>query len=181
MRTEIISRNYKANDKLRDIIEKKIAKFDKYFKNDAKAKVVMSEIGHDKYTMEVTIEFDKLFVRSEVTTPNMYDNIDIVLPKIESQIRKSRHKITNKLKTNVEFNEEVLYEVNIAETEDKDKIGKLARVKKFELSIVSPEDAIHEMELLGHNFFVFLNGETGKVAVIYKRDDGDYGMLDPQY
>lgn len=179
MRTEIISRNYKVSEKLKNIIEKKIEKFDKYFNSDAKAKVVLSEAGHDKYTMEVTIEFDRLFVRSEVTTPNMYDNIDLVLPKIENQVRKSKDKIKNKLNTNVVFNDEVLYEVN--KEEEAKPIGKIARVKKFDLSITTPEDAIHEMELLGHSFYLFLNGETGSVCLLYKRDDGDYGMLDPQY
>jgi len=179
MRIEFVSKNYKLSDKLKEIIEKKIARFDKYFKKDARAKVVLSQVGLDKYTMEITIDFDSTKVRSEVTTPNMYDNIDLVLPKIENQIRKGRNRIRSKLNTALEFNGDVIYEEN-KEQEDTPK-GKIARMKKFELAVVSPEDAILEMELLGHSFFIFLNGNTGKVALVYKRDNGDYGLLEPEY
>ncbi|MGI6213727.1 MAG: ribosome hibernation-promoting factor, HPF/YfiA family [Christensenellales bacterium] len=179
MRIEFVNKNYKLSSKLKELIEKKIARFDKYFKNDAKAKVVLSEVGHDKYTMEVTIDFDSTKVRSEVTSDNMYDNIDLVLPKIENQIRKGRNRIRGKLNAALETDGDALYEINneIAEAPK----GKIVRMKKFELSVISPEDATLEMELLGHTFYVFLNGETGKVAVVYKRDNGDYGLLEPEY
>lgn len=178
MRTEFVIKNYKLSDKLKELIEKKIARFEKYFKKEAKAKVVLSEVGRDKYTMEITIEFDSTLVRSEVTTANMYDNIDLVLPKIESQLRKGRTRIKNKLNPIIDL-EETIYEIN-KEQENVPR-GKIARLKKFELSVIAPEDAVGEMELLGHTFYIFLNGETGKVAVVYKRDKGDYGLLEPEY
>jgi len=129
--------------------------------------------------MEITIDFDSTIVRSEVTTPNMYDNIDLVLPKIENQIRKGRNRIRGKLNTALEFNGDTIYEQN---KEQEEAIqGKIARIKKFELSVLSAEDATLQMELLGHSFFIFLNGETGKVAVVYKRDNGGYGLLEPEY
>lgn len=179
MRIEFVSKNYKLADKLKELIEKKIARFDKYFKRQARAKVVLSQVGNDKYTMEITIDCNSTMVRSEVTTPNMYDNIDLVLPKIENQIRKGRNRIRSKLNAGFDFSGDVIYEVN-KEQEDTPK-GKIVRMKKFELAVISPEDAILEMELLGHSFFIFMNGNTGKVALVYKRDNGDYGLLEPEY
>ena len=99
MRIEIIARNYKLTDNLEEIINKKMEKFSRYFEDDALAKIFLKETGKERYVMEVTIFFGNNMVRSEVSSDNMYKNIDLALPKIEGQIRKHRTKL-GKLKKN---------------------------------------------------------------------------------
>ena len=117
-------------------------------------------------------------MRSEVTSDNMYDNIDIVLPKIERQIVKYRKRFDNKLRK--EAFEAPIYEKN-EEIDNKTVSGKLVKEKKFEIAMTTVSNAIEEMELLDHNFYVFMNEETEKVCVVYKRNDGNYGLILPEY
>ena len=107
MRIEIIARNYKLTDNLEEIINKKMEKFSRYFEDDALAKIFLKETGKERYVMEVTIFFGNNMVRSEVSSDNMYKNIDLALPKIEGQIRKHRTKL-GKLKKNA-LEEEAMY------------------------------------------------------------------------
>ena len=105
----------------------------------------------------------------------MNENIDVVLPKLERQILKYRDKISSKVKKGA-FETPSIYEQSKDET--KPKIGK---VKKFDVSVTTVENAAEEMELLAHDFYVFINGETNKVNVLYKRTDGDLGLIEPEY
>ena len=100
MRIEIATKNYKPTDHLKQIIEKKISKFDKYFSQEASAKVMLSASGqqNNRHTMEITLKSGSISVRSEVTSDNMYDNIDIILPKIERQIVKHRKKFESRFR-----------------------------------------------------------------------------------
>lgn len=181
MRIEIITKNFKAKDTLKDLLEKKIAKFDKYFRKEAVAKVRLSGIGNGKFSMEITIVADGTHIRSEFTSENMYDNIDIILPKIERQIAKYRKKFENRLNKDA-FNEPFIYDSNaVQEDELKTKPPKLVKTKNFELSMMSVEGAVEEMDLIGHNFYVFINADDEKVSVLYKRNDGDYGLISPEY
>lgn len=181
MRIEIVSKNFKPNDNFKELIHKKISKFDKYFKKEPTAKVLLSILGTNKFVMELTLIADNMRVRSEVTSNNMFDNIDVILPKIERQIAKYRTKFENRLKK--EAFEKSIYKSNenLFTDAESTKFGKLVRRKNFEIEKSSVESAIEEMELLEHNFFVFLNSETEKVCVVYKRNDGDYGLLAPEY
>lgn len=176
MRIELTTKGYNEGNRLVSVIEKKLAKLDKYLDNDAEARVKLSTVGGDKFTMEVTIFSQGEIVRAEVTTANMYDNIDILLPKLEKQITKFRSRQSGKSKKKVAF-----AEAPIDAPEEVSRYGKVVREKKFDISIITVEDAIEEMELLDHNFYVFVNAETNKVSVVYKRLDGDYGLITPEY
>ncbi len=178
MRIEIFSKNYKPRDNMKELLEKKISKFDKYFHKEATAKVRLSMSGPEKHTMEITLGSDNMTVRSEVTSANMFDNIDIILPKIERQIVKYRKRFDNKLRKEA-FEAPSIYESNEG-YKDEDN-GKVVKVKSFEISHITVENAVAAMELLEHNFYVFINAETKKVNVIYKRNDGDYGLISPEY
>lgn len=183
MRIEITSKNYKPNGNLKELLEKKINKFDKYFHKEPSAKVVLSMTGNSKYTMEIMIVSDTLKVRSEVTSTNMFDNIDIVLPKIERQIVKYRKRFESKLKKEA-FETPLIYDTNenVAQhDEEQKKSGKLVKEKSFEIAMTDVDNAIEEMELLDHNFYIFLNADTEKISVVYKRYDGNYGLLSPEY
>lgn len=180
MRIELVSKNYKESARLTEILDKKLSRLDKYFNKEAWAKVKLSATKNEKYTMEITISESGLPpVRSEVTTGNMYDNVDLLLPKLERQITKYRSRLDSKKKdTRYEIKD---FEEAPEKTEEKTKYGKVVKVKNFAISIITVEEAIAELELLDHNFYVFVNAENNKVSVVYKRHDDDYGLITPEY
>ena len=174
MKVEITTKNYRLDEATKALIEKKLAKFDKYFDSDASAKVKISTVG-DSYVMEISVTQGTLNVRSVATGEKMNENIDVVLPNLERQILKYRDKISSKVKKGA-FETPSIYEQVKDETKPK-----IVKVKKFDVSVTTVENAAEEMELLAHDFYVFINGETNKVNVLYKRTDGDLGLIEPEY
>ncbi len=176
MRIELIARNYKVSDRLEEIINKKMEKFARYFEDDAVAKITMREVKN-KYAMEITIFFggDNM-VRSEVISDNMYNNIDLALPKIEGQIRKYRTKLGKKIRQ-AALDEASLY----AAPAVPEKERQLVRNKTIELKKINVDEALEEMELVDHDFFIFLNDKTGLVNVVYRRADGNAGLIELVY
>ncbi|HIU60936.1 MAG TPA: ribosome-associated translation inhibitor RaiA [Candidatus Stercoripulliclostridium merdigallinarum] len=177
MKIELVSKNYNEGSRLVGVIEKKLGKLDKYFSGDADALVKLSTVGNDKFTMEITVRFGGYIARAEVTGSNMYDNIDLILPKLEKQIARFRDRMNSKvpkkalpLKTDVE-----------EAAAPREYYGNIVKEKHFDISIVTVDEAIAEMELLDHDFYVFVNAENNRVSVVYKRHDGDYGLITPEY
>lgn len=177
MKIELVSKNYNEGSRLVSVIEKKLGKLDKYFSGDADALVKLSTVGNDKFTMEITVRFGGYIARAEVTGSNMYDNIDLILPKLEKQIARFRDRMNSKmpkkalpLKTDVE-----------EAAAPREYYGNIVKEKHFDISIVTVDEAIAEMELLDHDFYVFVNAENNRVSVVYKRHDGDYGLITPEY
>ena len=176
MKLEIISKNYKASDHLKNVIEGKVEKFSRYFEDYATMKVALKQIGKEKYGMEITVFFSgNNIVRSEVISDNMYSNIDLALPKIEGQIRKYRTKLGKKIK------QSAFEEAPAPQEKAEIPNDKVVRTKTFSLHKMTVDEAIAEMDLVDHTFFVFLNGETGMVNVVYRRADGGCGLLDLVY
>lgn len=176
MRIELISKGYNEGNRLVSVIEKKLSKFDKYFSKEGAAKIKLSTVGKDKFTMEITISVGGALVRSEVTSDNMYDNIDLIIPKLERQLSKYRERMLSKQPKKalpLKLDEEI--------APAKEKPGKVVKVKNFDISIITVDEAVAELELLDHDFYVFVNAENNKVSVVYKRHDGDYGLLTPEY
>lgn len=173
MRIEIIARNYKLTDHLEEIINKKMEKFSRYFEDDATAKIFLKETGKERYVMEITIFFGNNMVRSEVSSDNMFNNIDIALPKIEGQIRKHRTKLSKLKKSAVE--EGSMY------PQSEEKKMEIIRTKSMALKKIGIEEAVEDMELVDHDFYIFLNNETGKVNVLYKRKAGNLGCIELDY
>lgn len=176
MRIEIIARNYKVSDHLRDVIDKKMEKFSRYFEDDAVAKITMRQVGKDgkeRYIMEITVYFGSHMVRSEVSSDNMFNNIDLALPKIEGQIRKHRTKL-DKMKKSA-FEETALYAVPESAAKE------LVRTKTFALKKIGVQEAIDEMELVDHDLFAFVNEANGMVNIVYRRGDGNVGLIDLVY
>ena len=171
MKIEIVERNYKTRDKLADLINKKIEKFSKYLTADATAKVVLSSVK-DRYKMEVSVSDKGLFVRSEVETDNMYANLDLCLAKIERQIVKHSERLTEKNR--------MIDPLELMFFDDLPKFNKpkITRRKHYDLVPMSEEEAMEQIELVGHDFYVFLNENTQKVNVIYTRTDGDFGLIE---
>lgn len=175
MKVEIICKNYRLDDNLKNLIEKKLAKFDKYFDNTAKAKVKLSSAS-DLFKMEITISQGSLIVRSIASGDKMNENIDVVLPKLERQIIKYKDKISSKMKKGA-FETPFIY----VKEPEKEEPKQIVKVKKFNVSVTTIENAAEEMELLAHDFYVFVNGDTNKLCVLYKRHDGDLGLIEPEY
>jgi len=175
MRIEIIGRNYEVADRLKAITEQKLNKLNKYFADaDTKAKVSFKKQA-SSLTTEVMLEYAGKLVRATATSDNFYDNLDVVLPKLEGQIRKHRTKF-DKHQKNVAFRDAAVYE-----TADRDeKPLEVVKGKKFKLLPMTVNEAIEEMELLGHNFYVFKEAKSNTVQILYKRNDGDLGLIEPE-
>ena len=173
MRIEIIEKNCKASEKLLAIVNKKTARLEKYFDEDALCSVYLKTEGKRSKT-ELTIYYKGNMIRAEVSGENFYDNIDAVLPKIEKQIYKHKSKLESRLKKDafVEkqlfFREEELPEAHVVKT------------KTFRLTPMTAEEAAEQLDLLGHTFYIFQDAETGEVRVVYLRENGDIGLLIPQ-
>lgn len=171
MKIEIVERNYKAKDRLKEIIEKKLTRFDKFLSDGASAKVVLT-CTHDRYKMETSVSDKGLFIRSEVETDNMYANVDLCLAKIERQIVKHSDKLEKRNKFApvdlMFFDELPIFEE-----------GKIVKRKKVELAPMSEKEAIEQIELTDHDFYVFLNEKTQKICVLYAREErGEYGIIE---
>lgn len=174
MKIEFIERNYKISKKLKEIISEKIERLSKYFGDDAKAKVLCSEQNKQK-KLELTIVNKGVLYRSEVSSDDMFANIDLAMPKIERQI--VRHKDKKIAKNRVK--ELPAFEFLTEEPEI--KLPDIFKKKVFDLEPIAVEDAKDYIDRLGHEFFVFLNAETGKVNVLYRRKDGKFGLIEVNY
>ena len=173
MRIEFLSKNYSPSDKLKTVIEHKLEKLDKFFDDNTKIKVVFKQ-SKEIYTLELTIGIEKGILRSEVSSDNMYNNIDIALPKLEKQIIKHHKKIESKFK-NFKSRD---FTAEIVANEEAEHQSIVVKSKTFELIPMTVEDAIEELELVGHDFFVFLNKTSNAVNVVYRRMDDNYGLIE---
>lgn len=174
MKIDFLERNFKISNKLKNIITEKVERLSKYFGDDAKAKVLCSEQNKQK-KLELTIVNKGVLYRSEVSSDDMYSNIDLALPKIERQIvrRKDKKLSKNRVKELPTF--EFLTE------EPEQKLPDIFKKKVFDLDPITVEDAKDFIERLGHEFFVFLNAETGKVNILYRRRDEKFGLIEVNY
>ncbi len=174
MKIIVTGKNIAISEKIQDAIDKKFEKLGKYFADDIQAKVIIHP-EKSKVKMEATIVTKGTIFRAEDVSQDVFDCIDIVAEKLLKQMTKYKGKLMkrNKSKESVRF--EMLPEIEAAEAADD---GELVKTKKFELTPMTTEEAIMQMEMLQHNFFVFLDGETDNVNVVYKRNDNDYGLLE---
>lgn len=175
MKIVITSKNYSASDKLKETIEKKFDKLNKYFSNEITANVMtLKEKG--KYKVEATINTKGTIFRAEVLSEDPYEGVDRVVDKLSSQMSKFKTKLQRKYKDHKE-----LAFTELPEVDDEQEDIHVVRKKRFELIPMTIDEAVVQMELLEHNFFVFLNMETDSVNVVYRRKDQDYGLLETTY
>lgn len=171
MKIIVTGKNIVISDKIQDAIDKKFEKLGKYFADDIQANVVIHP-EKSKVKMETTIVTKGTIFRAEDVAQDIFDCIDVVGDKLIKQMSKYKGKLLkrNKSKESVRF--EMIPEVDDIEE------GKVVKTKKYELTPMTTDEAIMQMEMLQHNFFVFLDEETDSVNVIYKRNDNDYGLLE---
>lgn len=177
MKFIISGRNIDITDGLRNAVEDKLGKLEKFFTDDTEIHVTLS-VEKERQKIEVTIPLKGNIIRSEQVSNDMYVSIDLVEEIIERQLRKYRKKIIDK-KQNAGTFQQAFMEKDF-EDENTNEI-KIIRTKKFGFKPMYPEDACVQMELLGHNFFVFLNAETEEVNVVYKRKGNTYGLIEPDF
>ena len=177
MKFIISGRNIDITDGLRSAVEDKLGKLEKFFTDDTEIHVTLS-VEKERQKIEVTFPVKGNIIRSEQVSNDMYVSIDLVEEIIERQLRKYRKKIIDK-KQNAGTFQQAFIEKDF-EDENTNEI-KIIRTKKFGFKPMYPEDACVQMELLGHNFFVFLNAETEEVNVVYKRKGNTYGLIEPDF
>ncbi|MBR2547494.1 MAG: ribosome-associated translation inhibitor RaiA [Eubacterium sp.] len=188
MKVNITGKNYPIYDKLEDTIEKKLSRLDKYFSDDIVANVVLSQKrGRDK--IEVTINAKGVVFRAEELNSDIYEAIDKVVDKLSNQMSKFKGKLAKRYNDNKALKFE-FDQTDADEDMDEEEDGKsfeeiydtpVVKTKKFELRPMDVDEAILEMEMLGHNFFVYLDMDTDSVNVVYKRNGGSYGVLETTY
>jgi putative sigma-54 modulation protein len=176
MKVIITSKNMNASDHLKQTIESKLDRLGKYFSNEIVANVTLSmEKGRQK--IEATINAKGTIFRAEETTNDAYSGVDRIVEKLSSQMSRFKTKLLRKHKDNKEL---LLEELPGAVDEELEEM-RVVRRKTFDLIPMTVDEAIMQMELLEHTFYVFLNLETDTVGVVYKRKDNDYGLLETRY
>lgn len=176
MRFIISGKNIEVTEGLHDAIMDKLSKLDRYFTEDTEVQVTLS-VEKERQKIEVTIPVRGSIIRSEQVSNDMYVSIDLVAEVIERQIHKYKTKLISRNQEAGELQPNFLEDDDL-ETEDDIKI---IRTKRFGMKPMYPEDACVQMELLGHNFFVFRNAETDEVNVVYKRKGNTYGLIEPEF
>ena len=161
---------------LRSAVTEKLGKLEKYFTPETEIIVTLS-VEKDRQKIEVTIPVKGNIIRSEQVSNDMYVSIDLVEEVIERQLRKYKTKIIGKHKDGGNLRKEFIEKENEGEEEE----VKIIRTNQFGMKPMVPEDACVQMELLGHNFFVFYNAETEQVNVVYKRKGNTYGLIEPEF
>lgn len=173
MKVTVSSKNFNASENLLSLIEKKMAKLDKYFAKDIEADVMLSNVKGSKQKLEATIKAGGFIFRAEESNSDIYYCLDKVIDKLSTQMSRFKDKLIRKNKDQKE-----VFLAELPDSTDAVEDIQVVRTKKFALNPMSTEEAVMQMELVGHNFFVFRDAETNSVNVVYKRDDGCYGLLE---
>jgi len=162
---------------LRQHVEKRIGKLERYLDKLDEAQVTLS-VERDRHKVEVTIPVDGIILRGEEVSGDMYGSVDMVIEKLERQIKKHKTRLSKKIRSNSlrEFIAQSAGEVSEEEEEPQ-----VLRTKRFAIKPMPIDEAIMQMNLLGHSFFVFSNAETDEVNVVYRRKDGNYGLIEPEF
>lgn len=175
MKTTIITKKAHVNDAFRERVDRKLAKLGKFFDDDAKATIVVSTFRNME-TVEVTVTSGGLLFRSEKMAPQKLDALEAATDMVSKQIIRNRKKLQDRLKEGA-FVVDVEEPIPDVEPEEEPHVVK---TKTFPVRFMSVDEAILQMELLGHNFFMYRNEVSGEINVVYKRNDGQYGVLEPE-
>ena len=176
MRISITGKNIAVSDYLNDLVNKKVGKLERYFPQEAEVFVTLS-VEKNRHIVEVTIPYDGGVIRGEEITGDMYASIDNVLDKLEKQIIRHRTKLEKCLRSGA-FRE--MEPALSMEDEAEEEGPSIVRVKRFAIKPMSEEEAMLQIEMVGHSFYVFLNSDTNQMNVLYKRKDGNYGLIEPE-
>ena len=175
MKFNIHGKKLDVTESIKSYIEEKIGRLDKYFENpDNITATVLIKLRGNEQVVEVTINANKFMLRAEESHKDLYASIDKVSDKIERQIRKNKTRMSKRV--NKDFVKDFILDFEVPEEEENN--NKIVKRKVIENKPMSEEEAILQMELIGHEFFAFKNVDTGDVNIVYKRKDGDYGIME---
>lgn len=173
MQIIIKGRNFEVTAALREYVEKRVGKLEKFIDAVVEAQVTLL-VEKDRHRVEVTIPVNGMILRGEEETADMYSSVDLVVEKLEKQIGKYKTRINKKIK-----NQSIKDLVRQAEKDPSEP--RVVRTKRFAIKPMPVDEAVMQMNLLGHSFFVFANGDTEEVNVVYRRKDGNYGLIEPEF
>lgn len=170
MRINIRAKDFEVTDSIKSYVEEKASKLNKYInKEDMEVNVVLSGNKNTSYITEFTLNTGVLYIRAEEKNPDLYATIDLAIDKIERQIRKNKTKLSKR-------REEIFIYEEIEEIKDNEK--SIVKRKNIELIPMNEEEAMLQMELLGHDFFIFKDSNSMDIKILYKRKDGNYGLIE---
>ena len=178
MKYVITGRNLEVSDELRSYVEKKFGKLDNYFSDDTEIHVTLSQ-QRENEKVEVTIPMRGTTIRAEETSTDMYASIDMLQDVVEGQLRKNRKKLIDRKQNKPSFSS--YFMESLEDEEPQEESIKIVRSKRFAIKPMDPEEACFQMDMSGHSFYVFWNADTDQVNVVYKRKDGNYGLIEPEY
>lgn len=173
MKLNLIGKNMDLTEGLKKQAEKKFSKLDKYFNEEVETRVVFSTQKKNQ-KVEVTVFLPGTVLRAEEGTEDMYTSIDMALDSLTRQVRKYK----TRLKKRYQGESETIRFENFEQLEEEEPETKIIKRKRFDIVPMHEEEAILQMELLNHDFFIFLNPDNGLVEVLYKRNDGNYGVIE---
>ncbi len=177
MKFIISGKNIEVTPSLKETVINKLGKLERYFTPDTEIIVTLS-VEKERQKIEVTIPVKGNIIRSEQVSSDMYVSIDLVEEVIERQLRKYKNKLIARHQEGSNFKQEFFEAEDLTDIDDEVRI---VRTKKFGIKPMYPEDACVQMELLGHDFFVFCNAETDEVNVVYRRKNGTFGLIEPEF
>lgn len=176
MQITVRGRNVEITGSLRDYVEKKVGRLERQFDNAVAATVTLS-VERDRHTVEVTMPLNGMVLRGEETTGDMYSAVDLVVDKLERQIAKYKARVSRRLRSG---DENLAVGAGDFETDKEDKEPRIVRTKRFNLKPMTLDEAVLQLGLIGHDFFIFTNADTDRINVLYRRKDGNYGLIEPE-
>jgi len=179
VKIDLAARNLEVTEDLREYITKKLSKIEKYFAKNVVAQVVLSA-ERERQIAEITLPLDGLVVRSQEATDDIYASVNLAVDKIERRIERYRARFLRRKREGRAQVRSVGAAEPVQLAEESGPEPRLVKVKRFAIKPMTVDEAILQMNLLGHDFFVFTNGETEQVNVLYRRKDGNYGLIEPE-
>lgn len=178
MQITVRGKNIEITEALREYATKKVGRLEKYLDRPLDAQVTLA-VEKDRHKVEVTANVDSLILRGEEATPDMYASIDLVMDKLEKQVERYKTRISRRLRNGEAKNGRAAEPLPAAEA-DEEPGPAVVRSKRFPIKPMGVDEAIMQMNLLHHDFFVFTDAETERFAVVYRRKDGNFGLIEPQ-
>ena len=177
MKITYVARKVTLRDNFKELVERKLSKLEKIFSDSAQATVVVT-LEKNRQTVEITIKDSSMVYRAESTMPEMNDALDKVIDVLQRQLRKHKTRLSKRLRTG--SLDELFVDTDQSDEDVSDELS-LVRRKQVSLKPISATEAILQMEMTGHKFYMFLNADTDEINVVYARDDGAYGLLEPSF
>ncbi|MFD0590677.1 ribosome hibernation-promoting factor, HPF/YfiA family [Paenibacillus sp. GCM10027627] len=179
MMYNIRGQRFQVTEALREYVEKKLSRLERYFETPIASEITVTlSVTKGQHIVEVTIPLVGVMLRAEEKSEDMYASIDLVVDKLERQIRKHKTKVNRKFRQGSGVRALFREEGSAVSVLDEEDDLELVRTKRFTLKPMDVEEAILQMNLIGHNFFVFANADSKEVNVVYKRSDGKYGLIE---